>query len=110
MKGLLDAAIAIGPRVLVLGVLVAAVCSAIQLFTPSRRRTASPVRYLLTILAVGAATFVAGAALGIAVFCSAASSGNLCGLGGVLGLGPLFSGIGTGGYAYVALKRSRNPT
>jgi hypothetical protein len=110
MADLLNPAISAGPIVLELGLLVAVACSSIYLFTPGPKTGTHFPRFVVVVAAIGVAAFVAGAALGIAAFCSFAGSGNLCGLGGVFGVGPLVSGICIGGYAYLWLKGTRGAT
>ena len=107
MGNLLNPAITIGPIVLGLGLLLAIVCIAIYLVAPGPKTRISLLRFVVLVLAVGIAAFVAGTAIGIAAFCSSASSGNLCGLGGVFGVGPLLSGTSIGGYACLWLKGTR---
>jgi hypothetical protein len=104
----LNQVVSVGPIVLGLGLLLAGVCIAIHLLAPGPKVGVSPPGFVLRALAVGAATFIAGAVVGVAVFCSSASSGNLCGLGGIFGTGPLVSGVCVGWYALVWLKRSRH--
>ena len=108
MGAFLNQVISVGPIVLGLGLLLAGVSIAIHLLAPGRRVGASLPGFILRTLAVGIATFIAGAAVGIAVFCSSASSGNLCGLGGIFGIGPLLSGVCVGWYALAWLRRSRH--
>lgn len=108
MEDLLTPAIFVGPIVFGLGLLLAIACIAIYLFTPGPKTGTSLLRFVVLVLAIGIATFVAGTAIGIAAFFSTASSGNLCGLGGVFGVGPLLSGICIGGYAYFWLKGTRD--
>lgn len=109
MGNLLNPAISIGPIVLGLGLLLAIACIAIYLVTPGRRKIGtSLLRFVVLVVAIGVAAFVAGTAIGIAAFCSTASSGSLCGLGGVFGIGPLLSGICIGGYTYLWLKGTRD--
>lgn len=55
---------------------------------------------------VGAAAFVAGAALGIAVFCASEDAGNLCGLGGIFGSGPLLAGVAIAICAHRAVEQT----
>jgi hypothetical protein len=105
MVALLNHVISVGP--VVLGLLVAGVCIAIHLLAPGPKVGASLLGFVLRALAVAAATFIAGSVIGVAVFCSSASSGNLCGLGGIFGIGPLLAGICVGWYALAWLKRSR---
>jgi hypothetical protein len=58
---------------------------------------------------VGVAALFVGTALGIAVFCSSEKMGNLCGLGGVFGLGPLLAGISLVIHAYRRVLASNAP-
>ena len=91
----------------VLGLLMALACCAIYLSTSKPEKGALLLRYALVLVAIGTAAFIAGAAIGIAAFCSTESSGNLCGLGGVFGVGPFLSGISMGGYGYFWLRGTR---
>lgn len=104
---MLNRVIVIGPAVLAMGLLLAAVAIALRLLAPRRRGGATLPSFLLRIFGIGLGGFVVGTAIGIAVFCSSAGSGNLCGLGGVFGIGPLFSGLGMGWYALASFGRSR---
>jgi len=108
MGALLNQVISVGPIVLGLGLLLAGVCIAIHLLAPGPKAGDALLGFVLRALAAGAATFIAGAAVGVAVFCASASAGNLCGLGGIFGTGPLLSGVCVGWYALVWLKRSRH--
>jgi hypothetical protein len=108
MGSWLNPAISVGPVVFLVGLIVAAVCIAIRLSTSGPKRGVSVPRFALSALVVGLVAFVVGSAVGIELFCSGASSGNLCGLGGLFGTGPLLCGVCVGGYAVWWLKRSRN--
>jgi hypothetical protein len=88
--------------------LSAIACIAISLFAPGPRTGASLLRFVAVVLVIGIVAFVAGTAIGIAAFCSTADAGNLCGLGGVFGLGPLLSGLCVGVYAPLWLRRTRD--
>ncbi len=107
MGELLTVSITAGPIVLGLGLLAVLVCLAIYLFTPSRKAGKPLLHVAVELLGIGFVSFVAGTALGIAVFCSTASAGNLCGLGGVFGVGPLLCGLCIGGYAWRWLDGTR---
>lgn len=107
MGNLLNPVISIGPIIFGLGLLSALVCVVVFLITPGPKTGTSLLRFVVLSIAIGVAAFVAGSAIGIAAFCSDASSGNLCGLGGVFGVGPLVAGICIGGYAYFWLKGTR---
>lgn len=108
MGTLLNPVISVGPVVLGLGLLVAGVCIAIRLLVPGPKVGASVPRFVLRALAVAVTAFIAGAVVGVVAFCSSPSSGNLCGLGGIFGIGPLLSGVCVGLYALAWLKRSRH--
>lgn len=104
MGSLLDPAIHIGPVVFLLGLAAAVTCLALQLFGPDRPRL---LRRALVSLGLGIAGLVIGTALGIALFCSAESAGNLCGLGGVFGTGPALAGLGMACHGALSLRASR---
>jgi hypothetical protein len=92
--------IRIGPVVLLLG-LIASI--ALAVFGFARREDGKARwlgRYVLGSAVVGIAALFAGTALGIAVFCWSENMSNLCGLGGVFGLGPLLAGISLAIHAY----------
>jgi hypothetical protein len=105
MGALLNLVISVGPIVLGLGLLLAGVCIAVRRLAPARGVRTSTLRFILRAFVVGVVAFVAGTAVGIAAFCSSASSGNLCGLGGIFGIGPILSGVCVGWYALVWRKR-----
>jgi hypothetical protein len=105
MGSLLNAVIYIGPVVFLLGLLAAIACFASQLSRPGRPRL---LRRALVSAGLGLAGYIVGTGLGIAFFCATASTGNLCGLGGVFGTGPLIGGLCMGGYSIRALKTRRN--
>lgn len=104
MGSLLNAAIYIGPIVLLLGLLAAISCLTLQLFGPGKRQVA---RRALVTTGLGMAGFAIGTGVGIAFFCSTESTGNLCGLGGVFGAGPFAAGLCMAGYAIRTLKANR---
>lgn len=107
MGSFLNSAIYIGPFALALGLLIALFCCLMYLAASQPKKVVSLLRYGLIVLVVGVLAFVVGTALGIAAFCSFESSGNLCGLGGVFGVGPLLAGICMGGYGLTWLKSTR---
>jgi len=100
--------IKIGPLVLLAG-LVASIAGAVS---GSARRGDDKARwlgrYVLRSVVIGIAALFAGAALGIAVFCSSDKMGNLCGLGGVFGSGPLLAGISLAIHAYRRVRATKN--
>lgn len=74
---------------------------------PEPKKALSLLRYVLSTLAAGAAGYVAGAAVGIAIACSSDGAGNLCGLAGVFGTGPLAAAIVMAIYARATTRRAR---
>ena len=64
---------------------------------PERQRTFW--RYLGASALAGFVGYVAGTAIGIGIACSTPKGGNLCGLMGVFGVGPLLAGISMFSYA-----------
>ena len=62
-------------------------------YAPQPKRQLSVTRYVLTSLLMGALAYVVGTVAGIAAACSQASAGNLCGLMGVFGVGPLSAAV-----------------
>ncbi|GKS59462.1 hypothetical protein YTPLAS18_29890 [Nitrospira sp.] len=90
---LLNILIKIGPGVFFLSVTLAIVYGVSGHIPRNEEGKAQVGRYVLGLAMVGAVAFVAGAALGIAWFCGSDGAGNLCGLGGIFGSGPLLAGI-----------------
>jgi len=100
MDNVLNALIKIGPAIFFLALVLAigyAVLGRIPRDNQGKRRLG---RYVLGLGVVVAVAFIAGAALGIAVFCSPEDAGNLCGLGGIFGSGPLLAGVAIAIYAH----------
>jgi hypothetical protein len=104
MGSLLNAVINIGPVVFLLGLLLAIICFALHLSGPGKPQV---FRRAFVTAGLGIAGFVVGTGIGIAFFCSTASTGNLCGLGGVFGTGPFTAGLCMGGYAIFTLGARR---
>ncbi len=63
------------------------------------KRHPSIAMYFLGVAIVAVVTYVIGTAMGIWAACSVETAGNLCGLIGVFGLGPLLAGIAMFVYA-----------
>lgn len=53
----------------------------------------SPFKYFAVAVVTAVVAQVAGAFAGIAVMCSSPDAGNLCGIWGALGTGPLLAGL-----------------
>ena len=62
-------------------------------FAKEPKKPLSLLKYLLLSLGVGVLAFWTGMAAGIWMACSVANPGNLCGLVGVFGSGPLLAGL-----------------
>jgi len=105
---LLNLLIKIGPLVLLLGLAVSIALAALGFARRSDSKVKWLGRYVLGLGIVGIVAMFAGVGLGIAVFCSSEKMGNLCGLGGVFGLGPLFAGIALAVYAHRRVLRTSN--
>jgi hypothetical protein len=77
-----------------LGGLLATIC-----FYGKLRKDSGPgpapalARYFGVAILIGIAGYVAGTAIGIYFACSVPAAGDLCGLYGALGVGPLLSGV-----------------
>jgi len=99
MANALNLLVRIGPGVLLLGLCVSLALAALGCARCSGGRLRWLGRYVLQAAVVGIAALLAGAALGIALFCATGKAGNLCGLGGVLGTGPLAAGIALAAHA-----------
>jgi hypothetical protein len=100
MANALNLLILVGPPVLLFGVIASI---ALAVFGFARRHEGKVRwlgRYVLGLVGIGIGALFLGAALGIAVFCSSERMGNLCGLGGVFGSGPLLAGISLAIFAY----------
>lgn len=63
------------------------------------------LRYFTIAALFGFAAYMAGSAIGIAGGCSSSKSGNLCGIWGALGVGPLMSGVALWAYGPLWLRR-----
>ncbi len=74
---------------------------------PEPKKPLSGLPYTFISLGVGALAFAAGAAAGIWMACSSEASGNLCGLVGIFGLGPLLAGLAISGCAYLMTRNAK---
>lgn len=86
--------IILGPLVFYSGLIAAAFYG--RRYRPSRRpeQKVSLLGYTLGVLAWGSLGLISGAVVGSAAFCAPiVEPGNLCGLGGWVGLGPLCAGL-----------------
>jgi hypothetical protein len=74
---------------------------------PEPKRPVSALGYVLVAFATGVGGYLAGTVLGIVVACSGGGAGNLCGLAGVFGAGPLVGGAAVVAYAHAWSRRAR---
>lgn len=101
MESQLNFAMYLGLAALVAGLISAVVALAMLLSSPGKHRAVS--RLLVTAV-IAFLAFLIGTWLGIQYFCTPDDAGNLCGLGGVFGTGPLATGLGLMAGAYLMLK------
>jgi hypothetical protein len=106
---MLNLSIQIGPVVLLSGLIVSAALAVFGFTRCGVDKVKWLGRYVLRLTVVGFVALFVGAVLGIAVFCSSEKMGNLCGLGGVFGSGPLLAGIALVIYAYRRALKAGNP-
>jgi hypothetical protein len=109
MADALNLLIKIGPVVLLLGLIVSIALAAFGFVRHADDKARWLGRFVLSAAVIGVAALFVGTALGIAVFCSSEKMGNLCGLGGVFGLGPLLAGISLVIHAYRRVLASNAP-
>ena len=107
MSFALNTIISIGPLALLAALISVPVYYVIYRYAPEPKKEASLARYVFFSLSVAALAYVIGAAVGIAAGCSSASAGNLCGLVGVLGVGPLLAAVAVFLYAHSWSKNAR---
>ena len=106
MADALNLLIKIGPVVLLAGLVVSVAVAAIGFARCADHRLKWLGRYVVGMALTGLITMFVGAGLGIAVFCSSAKMGNLCGLGGLFGSGPLLAGMALGVHAWRRMPRA----
>ncbi|MGE4109903.1 MAG: hypothetical protein AB7E73_04300 [Burkholderiales bacterium] len=106
MGFLFTALMTIGPLSLLIGLISVPVYYLVYRAAPEPKRGLPLLRYALGTLVAGALGFFAGTALGILAGCFVAQAGNLCGLMGVLGLGPLFCGVAMAVRAHVLVRNA----
>jgi len=104
MESQMSFAMSLGLSIFAIGLLAAIVSIALLLSSPGRPRA---LNRLLVAGGLAFAGFLVGAWLGADYFCSPTDAGNLCGLGGVFGTGPLAAGLGLMAGAYLMLKARR---
>ena len=103
----MNTVLSIAPIALLAALVAVPIYYAIYRYAPDPKKEVSVVRYVLVALTVGAVAYVIGTIVGIAVACSPANAGNLCGLFGVFGVGPLLAAAGILMYAHFWAKNAR---
>lgn len=105
MDVLIRAVMTAGPPVFGLALILLPVFYLSWRAAPQPKKSLSLLVFLLLSLGAGVLAFWLGMAAGIFIACTVEKPGNLCGLVGVFGLGPLLSGIVIAGVAH---RLSRN--
>lgn len=103
----LNTIISIGPLILFAALISVPIYYLTYRYAPEPKKEVSLVRYVLISLSVAVLAYGIGAGVGIAAGCSSESAGNLCGLLGVLGVGPLLAGTAVFLYAHSWAKNAR---
>ena len=108
MNPVLSAIMSIGPIALLAALLSVPPAFYVSYrYAPEPKKPLSAARYALMNLAVGALAYALGTIAGIWAACSSASAGNLCGLAGVFGVGPLLSAVAIFFYAHSRARNAR---
>ena len=91
--------------VLLVSGVVATVFFYVSFLRASHEAMPSFIRYFVTAVALAFAAYFVGSAVGIYGACRSPDSGNLCGIWGALGTGPLLSGIALWSYGFLWRRR-----
>jgi hypothetical protein len=70
-----------------------------------REEAPSFIRYFAMAAILAIAAYFVGSAIGIFAGCRSPKSGNLCGIWGALGTGPLLAGVALWAYGFLWRKR-----
>jgi hypothetical protein len=97
----------LGPLVMLGGAVAIIVFYLVYRRAPEPKQQPSIGRYFLGAIMFGVVGYVIGTALGIGAACFAVDAGNLCGLIGVFGVGPLLSGSAMFVYGLRWMKQAR---
>jgi drug/metabolite transporter (DMT)-like permease len=99
-----------GLLALLIGLLSLPVYYIVYRRAPEPKQERSLAIYLIAAFGIGLMGFVTGMALGIAAACFTENAGNLCGLAGVFGTGPLLAAIAMIAYAHLWARSARRTT
>ena len=97
----------VGPIALLAAVVLLAAFYLTYRRAPEPKRQLSAVRYVALAFLAGAVAYVVGTAVGIWAACSSESAGNLCGLTGVFGVGPVLAAVAITAYGYLSTRHAR---
>lgn len=76
---------------------------------PPPKQARSSGMYVIAAAGAGFMGFVAGMSLGIVLACFTEGAGNLCGLAGIFGTGPIAAGLAMLTYAHLWHRSARRP-
>lgn len=107
MDFLLRAVMTLGPPALGIALILLPVFYLSWRAAPEPKKPLSLLVFLLLSGGAGVLAFWAGMAAGIFMACSVEKPGNLCGLVGVFGLGPLVAGFVIAGVAHRLSRNAR---
>jgi hypothetical protein len=107
MNSALYSLMSIGPIALLAALIGVPIYYLTYRSAPEPKKPLSVARYVLIAIGVGVLAYVVGTIVGISAACSSESAGNLCGLVGVFGVGPLLSAVAIFLYAHSSTKNAR---
>lgn len=110
MTPLLYNLIYIGPIILVVSVIALPIFYLLYSRASEPKAPLSIPKYVLSAVVLGLVAFVIGTMLGIAAACLPADAGNLCGLVGIFGSGPLVAGFALLAFGYLRTQAARTVT
>jgi hypothetical protein len=96
-----------GPIALLAALISVPIQYTIYRHAPEPKKQLPVTRYVLMTLLIGASAYVVGTVAGISAACSSPSAGNLCGLIGLFGFGPLLSAVAISTYAHSRARNAR---
>lgn len=97
--------IQIGPLALLVAVITTPLLYWRYARAPEPKAALPLTTFMLTALVIAIAAFIVGTMAGVALACAPDDAGNLCGLAGLFGTGPLLSALAVIAFAYM---RTRN--
>lgn len=107
MAEVLQSLLLIGPAMALAGVAALVIYYFVFRLAPEPKGRPSIPLYVVCGLVLGFIGLITGAALGIGVACFILAAGNLCGLFGIFGLGPLLAGVTMIVFAHLWARNAR---